>query len=716
MLNLITAEIRKLLSRKFLLIITVVLSIMLFVRFFIYCRDLKLFENRDYQKIRAEYQYSEGERDVEQLAEKHSIPAEEIVGIFLILDSQYEYIDQYKDFIDGIPKRADNLRQAVIFSGEKSYAYRSIDKCLNDYAGLKPVTIIPDMDTGIQALSEYDWSYLFVAVVLLMACAILLKDEEDDGILGLAQTTKNGKIPLALIKWVTIILFGSFLSGGIACGRIIIAHYVLGLGDIDRSLQSISSFRNCYFNISVRQWLACIVLFAILVSVVLGTVSLALLTLLKRIAISVAPIAAGIGMGLVFYMTIPINAKMNSLKFINLCALADVGNLFSVYSNVDLFGYPVSVLPTLFVYAGVLFALALSIYLLSFSGVLVVSLPRWRIQRKLRIRGTVSVFSHELYRFLIPGIGTLTLVGYLVFSLNQLDYGKLKLTQRDYIYYTICQDLRGEVGEETLQKLSELEQIYSAQMHQDMDRIYYRDAMEQVTKELNLLLSAKDRGVAVHYISEVVTKGVFESSHHFLLFGFLLAGVLSLSAAPLFSEDWDTGLSGLVRTTKRGRHSVFLCRYSVIFLMYSIGFFGYMIPYIVNWIHRTHLQEWSVPLQSVVGFSMCKGNMSIRGFMILWLCAAWLSGLIYPIVLSALSGVVRKKGTTLTAASAIMAVDFLCSILNFPVLRSIGVSGTYGLMRIVQETGSVAIVYISLIKNVIIFAVIIMLHYKKYSE
>ena len=71
MLNLITAEIRKLLSRKFLLIITVVLSIMLFVRFFIYCRDLKLFENRDYQKIRAEYQYSEGERDVEKLAEKH---------------------------------------------------------------------------------------------------------------------------------------------------------------------------------------------------------------------------------------------------------------------------------------------------------------------------------------------------------------------------------------------------------------------------------------------------------------------------------------------------------------------------------------------------------------------------------------------------------------------------------------------------------------------
>ncbi len=762
MIRLTAYEFEKMVGRKVFVLISGALVLMLLMRFALLCESEKQYDAGLYQEVREGYQgmpYEEALRKVRSDSDRMSIlgvkdaledagKSKEEIGIILsemygdrgsyeeflnedpdlsgmneenrqeksrilnLLRTQYEYIGYYDRFISGLPGRAEQLRQVRVFSGENSYSYRVIEKSMKDYGRLGNVSITPDYDFGVLALSEFDWSFVFTAALLLIGCAVLITDETDSRLMDLQLSTKQGRVPLALAKWFTLVLYGLLISLFISIGRVILAGSILGFGDTGRSLQSVSAFRNCCRSLTVRQWLRYTILFPAFISILTGTVILALFSMLKKAWMAAIPAAVWIVSGVILYRAVPDNSALNCLKYINLSVLADPGKRFSAYENCCLFGFPVSVLPAVsavYMAAAILF---LALYLTSFSGVLRVWIPHVRLPRKTRLRGTVRQSFQEMYRFLVQGWGCVTLIGLVVFFLSQMDYGEIHLSQEDYHYYAIGRMIGGEITDETEERLHQIQQDY---VMSERDEIRIRqDAFERVFAEYRELLPAREKGVPVYYISKVITDPVFSRSRHFLLFGLLLAIVLSISFNPLFSEDQDTGLAALVRTTKNGRAATFKQRYLVMLTMYTIGFFGYMTPYLILWIRRTHMDAWDAPIQSITVFSGCEGNLSVRAFIVLWVISSWLSGMVFPVLMSYLSLAIKRKGTTLMAAAALTAADFLMNILHVPLLSVLAVSGAYGLMQVFPETGFTGIIYIIMAKNLLLLVFLLGRHWTSY--
>ena len=659
-----------------------------------------------YQPIIREYEAQE--LSLEELQNKGRV--------LTTLAGQLEYIEHYHAFISEMPERIDALKRANIFADKNSYSYRSIDKSLRDYQRLGEIRIEPDYDYGIQeGLAEFDWSFVFIAALMLIAASILIADETESRLMNLQQTARRGHGMLAAAKWLALMIYGVVFAAVIAVGRIVIAGAMMGFGDTGRSLQSVSVFRNCCYRVSVRQWLVCTVLFSLITAIVLGTLILSLVTLLKKVWIASVAVAAVIVGGIVFYRFIPDNAALNFLKFLNISVLADPAKRFSVYSNVNLVGYPVSVLPAALSFFAVVLVISLVLYSLSFSGRLRLTLPQLMKHRKIRIRGSMRLSVHELFRFLVTGLGAFALLAIVFVNLSMIKKGDLLVTQEDYFYYRIGQGISGKIHDRTEEELETIRQellIQTTGSQTDM----LRDAYERIQKEFLQLQAARARGIPVHYISGIITEPFFGADRHFLYFGLLLAAVLSISANPLFAEDQDTGLIKLVRTARNGRKEVFKSRYLVILVMYLTAYAGYMVPFLIDWIVRRNMNDWHAPLQSIVALSESSGNMSILLFLVLWIVNTLLSAAVLIVLTSFLSQLIKRKSTNLIVSVAIIIADFLTNILHFPVLSAMAVSGGFGLVHLVEQTGTVMIVYGIAGKNLLLLILLLIVHKRIYCK
>lgn len=636
--------------------------------------------------------------------------------VLATLAAQYEYVGSYQTFIGEMPERIAELKRANIFADKKSYSYRSIDKSLRDFQRLGEIRIEPDYNFGIQeCLAEFDWSFVFITALMLIAASILIADETESRIMALQLTAKRGRGMLASAKWLALIVYGIFFAAIVSACRIVIAGTIMGFGDTSRSLQSVSMFRNCCYRISVRQWLWCTILFSVITAIVSGTLILSLISMLKKVWAATTVMAVVLVGGIVFYRFIPDNAALNFLKFLNLSVLADPAKRFSVYSNVNLFGYPVSVLPAALTFFSLLLILSLVLYGLSFSGQIRLPLPQPLKHRKALIRGSVSLPVHELFRFLVTGLGTLALLALIFMNLSMVKKGALLVTQEDYFYYRIGQEISGRIHDETEIEIEKIRQnLLSLTTDNQTDSL--RAAYERVQKEFLQLKAAKGRGIPVHYISEIITEPFFGADRHFLYFGLLLAAVLSVSVNPLFAEDQDTGLVKLVRTTKNGRREVFRSRYLVIFIMYLAAYAGYMVPFLIDWIVRRNMNDWHAPLQSIVALSESSGNMSILLFLVLWIVNTLLSAAVLIVLTSFLSQLIKRKSTNLIVSVAIIIADFLTNILHFPVLSAMAVSGGFGLVHLVEQTGTVMIVYGIAGKNLLLLILLLIVHKRIYCK
>ena len=417
----------------------------------------------------------------------------------------------------------------------------------------------------------------------------------------------------------------------------------------------------------------------------------------------------------------------------NAASFADVGERFSVYANADIFGYPVSVLPVLYITGSVLCLLCITLYLPAFSGKISFPEIQLRVKRKIRIKGSVNLFLHESFRLFVPALGILVLLLYGGINYRRLE-DELKLNTEEYWYYAYGQEISGEVTEENLewfeQKRDEIEKEQAAlhEFQKQMDTMSpalsqtleaKTKAIERVFQEYMTLISLKQQGIPVHYISAVITDPVFSDITPFLLYGFLMLTLISFSSNSLFSEDEETGLLGLVRSAKNGRKKVFYTRYFTILLLYTAAFIIYVFPMIYNWLRVYHMQDFETPVQSILSYSHLKGSMNLRTMMILWMAAAFVSGAGYQILLSLMTRLIHKKSTTLIVTVFIIVIDFLMVILNFPVISLVMFASGYALPKLLIELSDVRFLWFILGKNIVMASGLFLVHrhfYVKQTE
>ena len=663
---------------------------------------------------------------------------EKLQAVISKLAGQYEYIENYKTFISGLPDRAEELQSVSIFAKKQTFSNRSIRKSLEDYAKLGAVAVTPDLEEGIKAVGSDNISIIFLFAIVLGAAVILYSEERDSRMLQLLRSSREGHAPLALSKFLALWAYSMLEVLLVTGGRIVIAGARLGFGDLSRSLQSVSLFRDCCFRITVFQYLIFSMLFPMAAVTVFSVMLSFLYVIFDKPWVAAAVSAVLVSLEYLAYRYIPVNFALNPLKFLNLFSFPDVEARFSLYSNLNLFGYPVSPLAAEILTGVMLFLAGIMGFVTAFSRDLRlrITLP-FQIRRKIRIKGSVRLSLQENYRLYIAFFGIAVLFVLIYLGYRETEKNEFLLSNVDYFYYSWGQEIAGEVTEETdewiAQKQEELNReasggitegaeltkeeritaIIAAQMKSRKIE-EKQQALRQIREEVMHLHAARAHGIPVHYISKVQSDPIFTEGKSFLLQGLLMLAILSVCICPVYAEDEESGMGRLVHTTRHGRGRVFMLRYITILILWSAAYVIFLIPYLYNWIHVYRMTDWDAPVQSVLRYVFCEGKMTIRKFMILWLSGSYLSGFGYLALMSAFSRVLKQKSTTIIVSVVIIAADFFVNLLAFPGFSLAALSSGFSMTEILESVGKTAWLYIIFAKNVLVSAGILLLHRRAY--
>ena len=647
--------------------------------------------------------------------------AEEIdkmISVLAIIKGQLEYVDNYRIFRDGFNSRAEHLLAMPIFSEDRAYSNRFIRKSMNDYSRLEPVDIVLDYEEGIQALSGTSEPFYFVIILVFVACVMVFADETEEG-LRLLQASRRGRIPLAIAKWITTLLYTLVVASLVYGGMLLIASTTLGFGDINRSLQSIANFRDCWLPLKVKDYLCLFFVLPLASFLLLNTTAALLVSLCKKVWLSSAVFLLLMGISYYGDSFISDQSSLNWMKYLNPIAMADVKSRFSIYTNVHLLGYPVSTIPAEIVVSSILF-LGFSVS----TPFLYCRRPRFSgIRRKKKdrhiIRGTGNLLKHEWFRFLIPSMGILGLSIIAGYSLWNVDQEPPALTAQDYYYYAYGKEIQGPVTpdleewfqEQRLILQEEASQANASGADGNIKFLQHRsEALERVYQEYQQLLERKDHGIQVHYISSIVTDPLFseDAVKNLLLKTILCILLLSVCVCPIFAEDQETNLAQLVRTTFKGRNTAFFKRYIVIFFAWLFTWIAVMAPVLYNWIHGYHFDDWGAPVCSILRMSQYSGRLDVRGFLTVWELNTFISGFSCMVMLSTLSLIFKNKSSAWMAFSGLLLMDTLCSLIPIPVCDWIALTSAVELPRMSWPV-------FNLVKNALIASGLLLVHRKRYA-
>ena len=641
-----------------------------------------------------------------------------------ILSGQYQYVSVYRDFIQGFDKRAEELKIISVFSGEDSFSYRSIEKSLRDFKKVSDTVIMPDIEEGVLIVVENDETILFLAVLLLIAAAILFGEEAESGKLKLIQATKNGIVPLGLAKWISLFLFGALITVIVYGGKLIIAGNILGFGEMSRSIQSISAFRNCADRLSVGETLAFSIAGPLFIMLVFTAFAALLFGVFKKVWLSSGCFTGILLLQRVFYSRISDDAALNALKFLKPFALADLEGRLTFYANVNLFGYPFSVVSTAVLTLLLLSGLFLLLYLSAFSGRIKVRIPSVSIGRYIRLPQTVSLFLQENYRLYLIFLGILAAAAFIFIADNRTEKEELRLNAETYYYYAYGQEISGqELGDTEEWSAKKRQELYEEQGRigrQDGAEYMLREmelkfkALSRIENEIRILAVPKEKGIPVHYLSEVITDPVFKETQSTLLYGWLFLVLVLTAACRIFSDDYETGMRTLVTTTPRGGRTLLISRYLAVLTLYLAGFILYLVPLFSNWFRIYGMKDTGAPLQSIISLASSELRLSIKGFMILWVVESFFSGLAMLLLGFVLAAFIRKNSTAMVAGIVLLTMDFLVSGLNVPLLSRIVLSSGFNLILLAQKESRAAVMVLICVKNILLTAGLYGLHRKRF--
>lgn len=789
-MRLIGYEFRKIFQKKILMFVWLILIAVLLLSFYLQCRENDIYDKSLFEQFLGQYevmepQYAISELELqynalsllqlnnilcesgmenelrdsiieaqavsidmsfEEVQEKYEVYAgdnELLFDVSLILGNlleQYRYSMDYEDFLSQMPERAKNLQTVSVFIKPDSFSYRNILKSVDDYGNLNNVEISADYNQGVLTLAKDKTPELFLLVILLFFAAVIYSEESDSGMIGLLTANKNGRMPLAVAKWLTLALISVLTSLLVAVGRIVCAGVMLGFGDISRSLQSVSYFRNCCYSLSVMDYIVIsVLLWGITMLFASGMVSL-LFWLFKDVRIAGGIYGIYLLISYLGYRYIDDASVWNIFKFVNPFSFADAGGRLGSYQNLNIFGYPVSV----FCAGGVFFAIAMAVMIIGYLGAFTtcfqLRLSFDSARSRNRIKGSTSLCVHEMFRLSASNYGIIALMLLLVWGYGNVEKSELLLSERDYYYYAYSKQMEGELSEKTEQWILEEEdglyesinknnEIISRYNSGELDEGAYgkalyeiqqltikQEAFNKAVSQYRELKAVKDSGIPVHFINAISTDAMFGNMTQYVYRGMLLLLVCVFSLCGMFSTDYQTGMIYLVHTTRKGRRPLFRAKYLMMFMLYTLGFICLALPYWYNWIAYYDMHDWNAPLQSILQFIAVKGNISILEFSVMWFMQMYLSGCIFVILQAMLSDVFRKNSTTLIVSAICAALDFLISAFSFRWLSLVAISSGFGLPMLLRSTGDCRLVWVEFIKLIFVATVLLIWHRHRYTH
>ena len=267
--------------------------------------------------------------------------AEELRIVAIELQAQYEHLMDYESYLSRIQSQAKLLQTVSLFSDPDSIGYKNTVKTAADFAKMQGTEVSAGHDLAVTEFFTDKWTDYSIIIVICVVCGLFLA-ERKEGLWPMIHAASGGRWKMALRR--TGLLFAAAWIGTLALvgSRILLCGVEYhGLGEWGRTLQSIPTFQNVPYPMTVGQfWLLYISVKAI-GAFWIGLVLWSILSSISNLGLALC--AAGLVVGAEFACTaIPSSSMFAALRYVNLFSFVDFSAVFTRYLNLSVFGNLIS--------------------------------------------------------------------------------------------------------------------------------------------------------------------------------------------------------------------------------------------------------------------------------------------------------------------------------------------------------------------------------------
>ncbi len=616
-----------------------------------------------------------------------------------LINNQLEYIKSYPDFINSMEEKAENMQSVSIFNKSGTFAFRNIVKTPKDFRHLKAIKLELGDETGIVSVTQYKFTDLSIAAIIFLLCVYIFLMEKESGLIKLTKAARNGHIPVILSK-LTVLAFTTAVLSLIFYGSILfLGNKIYGFGDLSRYVQSMSSFRDCSFLISVKEFISIFILTKIIITAITSFVFSVIFNVFLNPKVIYVALALFIGFSYICYTFIYPASYINTLKYINLFSFYDVFTLYGEYTNINFFGFPISkVYASIFVFL-LLSVLTISLTIFSYvrnytsaTPILQKLLNNVSIRSK-RINGSTSLFIQETYKIFISNKVILIFIVALIIGYQNIQTSPFLMTKDTAIYKGYVDSLAGELTAEKEKFIQneqkhfdniplELQKLRNSFKNGVLDKAAYTRELNKITllsekkigferlkKQYQYLANLKkEKDINGSFICELSSRYIFNNKTRDLYNGLIYCILLIMCLSNIFPMEYKNGMVKVYKSTYNGRLRLFAQKgfigsITALFLMVIV-----YLPNYINLLSRYDIKTWSAPIQSISLFENLDLNISILNFVVLANLLQLIGCIAIAKLIILISLIVKKHSICILASTVILGFPLIISLVGISAI------------------------------------------------
>ena len=556
--------------------------------------------------------------------------------LFSQLQSEYDTVAAYNDFLEGVQTKATQLSGISIFQNDRTgYDLKNIELTAQVYAGLADTPIEYYPQKGLYTAISYAFTDLILLVAMLLLALILVRQERDSGLLSLIRSLPGGRLKTAIAKLaafaasllvVLTVLYGVNLA---YCSAL------FSLGPMSRTIQSVPALMRCTMQITVGQYLLRFLLAKWAGAFVMGLWVMLAALIAKRAA---AGWVGALALPLAMYgirTAIPATSHLNVIKYANMVSLLQTNELLGNYRNLFWFGNPVS-LPlvewlTAAVLGGSLFAAFCTVF--AKAQLLPAAKHSFALPFSRKTRAT-SVTHEEGRKLLLMNGATVFLAAFLVFGIYQGVTAESYIDADEIYYAYYMKHISGPWSEESrdwirnqrnefIPMLETQKRVNSGELSSDALLAY--SSLRQKYSVYQRVVQSNIN----YYLKENPGAWLVYETGYKKLFGFtgtgdvqdtLLAGLLcALCFSGLFAMERKGGMDEILACTPLGRKYTVKAKLRQSTAVAAVISFGTVLPHLWQVLRDYGLPSLLGPAMSISDLQAVPKFITLSDLLIFWL-------------------------------------------------------------------------------------------------
>ena len=249
----------------------------------------------------------------------------------------------YQETLDDAIQEAVTKTTVSIFAKPGTFSYRSQLATIDRLERLKHISPTYDVSAGILNFQDSAVTDLIALLMILLLCTQMVVTEQNNGMLPILRTTRYGRSHLILSKVITTFVLALVVSVTLWGANLAYCSEIFGLGDLSRPIQSLSGYNVCVLEMSVGQYLVFFLFLKWVLYSLIGLACLLMGSVLRNAMLTWLTVGGSLGIEYILAKNISPISAWNILKYVNAGNLIFEIDWLAEYRNLNFFGFPVDV-------------------------------------------------------------------------------------------------------------------------------------------------------------------------------------------------------------------------------------------------------------------------------------------------------------------------------------------------------------------------------------